>query len=54
MALKVVIIWEHYLYIDNPKDFTDKQQELINEFLRINGYKINKNQLYLHILATSS
>ena len=29
------------LYIDNPKDSTKKLQELINEFSKVAGYKIN-------------
>ena len=29
------------LYIDNPKDATRKLLEVINEFGRVAGYKIN-------------
>ena len=29
------------LYIENPKDSTQKLLELINEFSKIAGYKIN-------------
>ena len=29
------------LYIDNPKDATRKLLELINEFSKVAGYKIN-------------
>ena len=29
------------LYIENPKDSTKKLQELINEFSKVAGYKIN-------------
>ena len=29
------------LYIENPKDATRKQLELINEFSKVAGYKIN-------------
>ena len=29
------------LYIENPKDATRKQLELINEFGKVVGYKIN-------------
>ena len=29
------------LYIENPKDATRKQLELINEFGKVAGYKIN-------------
>ena len=28
-------------YIENPKDFTQKLLELINEFSKVAGYKIN-------------
>ena len=29
------------LYIENPKDFTKKLLELINEFSKVAGHKIN-------------
>ena len=29
------------LYIENPEDFTRKLLELINEFSKVAGYKIN-------------
>ena len=29
------------LYIGNPKDFTQKLLDLINEFSKVAGYKIN-------------
>ena len=29
------------LYVENPKDSTKKQLELINEFSKVAGYKIN-------------
>ena len=29
------------LYIENPKDTTRKLLELINEFSKVSGYKIN-------------
>ena len=29
------------LYIENPKDSTQKLLELINEFSKVSGYKIN-------------
>ena len=32
------------LYIENPKDATRKLQELINEFGKIAGYKINAHK----------
>ena len=33
------------LYIENPKDFTKKLLELINEFSKVVGYKINIQKL---------
>ena len=32
------------LYIENPKDFTRKLLELINEYSKVEGYKINTQQ----------
>ena len=32
------------LYIENPKDVTRKLLELINEFGKVAGYKINKQK----------
>ena len=38
------------LYIENPKDFTRKLLELINEYSKVAGYKINtkKSLSYLY------
>ena len=36
------------LYIDNPKDY-QKSAELINEFSKAGGYKINIKYQFLHI-----
>ena len=38
------------LYIENPKDATRKLLELINEFVKVAGYKINaqKSLAFLH------
>ena len=38
------------LYIENPKDSTKKLLELINEFSKVTGYKINvqKSIAFLH------
>ena len=40
------------LYIENPNDATRKQLELINEFSKVVGYKINA-QKYLAFLYTN-
>ena len=41
------------LYIENPKDFTRKLLELINEYSKVAGYKIN-TQKSLAFLYTNS
>ena len=41
------------LYIENPKDATRKLLELINEYSKISGYKINK-QKSLAFLCTNN
>ena len=41
------------LYIENPKDATQKLLELINEFSKVAGYKIN-TQKSLAFLYTSN
>ena len=33
------------LYLENPKDTTSKLLELINEFGKVSGYKINTQKL---------
>ena len=40
------------LYIENPKDFTRKLLELINEYSKVTGYKIN-TQKSLEFLYTN-
>ena len=43
------------LYIENPKDTTRKVLELINEFGKVAGYKINaKNLLHSYTLTTKN
>ena len=39
------------LYVENPKDSTKKLLELINEFSKVAGYKINiqKSVAFLHV-----
>ena len=40
------------LYLENTKDATRKLLELINEFGKVSGYKINtQNQLHFYILT---
>ena len=41
------------LYIENPKDTTSKLLELINEFGKVAGYKINA-QISLAFLYTNN
>ena len=38
------------LYIENPKDATRKLLELINEFGKVAGYKINAQKLHSYTL----
>ena len=40
------------LYIENPKNITRKLPELINEFTKVAGYKINiqKSVAFLYII----
>ena len=43
------------LYIESPKDATRKVLELINEFGKVAGYKINaKNLLHSYTLTTKN
>ena len=42
------------LYIENPKDFTRKLLELINEYSKVTGYKINNTQKSLAFLYTNN
>ena len=37
-----------FLYIENPKDTTRKLQELINEYIKVEGYKINTPCIPIH------
>ena len=41
------------LYIENPKDSTRKLLELINEYIKVAGYKINTKK-YLAFLYTNN
>ena len=41
------------LYIKNPKDYTRKLLQLINEYSNVAGYKIN-TQKYLAFLYTNN
>ena len=40
-------------YIENPKDFTQKPLELINEFSKVEGYKINLHKLVAFLYANN-
>ena len=39
------------LYIENPKDSTRKLLELINEYSKVAGYKIETQKLHSYILT---
>ena len=39
------------LYIENPKDSTRKLLELINEYSKVAGYKINTHKVYKNIFV---
>jgi len=47
---KTVTVGEMVLYIENPKDATRKLLELIEEFSKVAGHKINiqKSVAFLH------
>ena len=45
--------YDMILYIENPKDTTRKLLELINEYSKFTGYKINTHK-YLAILYTNN
>ena len=38
MSLSAIDI---FLYMENPKDFTKNMSDIINEFSKVSGYKIN-------------
>ena len=42
------------LYIENPKDSKQKLLELINEFSKVAGYKINNTQELVAFLYTNN
>ena len=41
------------LYIENPKDCTKKLVELINEFIKVTGYKINIQKLVVFLCVNN-
>ena len=41
------------LYIENPKDSTRKLLELINEYNRVEGYKINTQKSFAFLYTNS-
>ena len=41
------------LYLDSPKDATRKQLELINEFGKVSGYKINAQKSLAFLYANN-
>ena len=40
------------LYIENPKDTTRKLLELINEYSKVEGYKINTQESLAFLMLT--
>ena len=51
--MPVLFAEDMILYIENPKDSTRKLLELINEYSKVAGYKIN-TQKYLAFLYTKN
>ena len=45
-----LFVYDMLLYIKSPKDATSKPLKLINEFLKVAGYKLNilKSTAFLH------
>ena len=41
------------LHVENPEDVTTKLLQLINEFSKLAGYKINRNVLHFYALTTN-
>ena len=41
------------LYIENPKDCTRKLLELINEYSKVAGYKINTQELFVFLYTNN-
>ena len=41
------------LYMENPKDFTKKLLELIHEFSKVAGYKINAQKLVVYLYTNN-
>ena len=41
------------LYVENPKDITRKLLELINEYSKVSGYKINKHKSNLFLYTNN-
>lgn len=43
------------MYVQNTQDYTDKLLELINEFIKVAGYKTNMQHLLVFlVLATNN
>ena len=42
------------LHIENPKDATRKLLDLINEFGKVAGYKMNRNLMHSYTLMTKN
>ena len=48
-----LFVYDMILYIENPKDSTKKLLELINEFSKVAGYKINIQKCVAFLYANN-
>ena len=53
LSHKVIFAEDMILYIENPKDSTRKLPELINEYSKVAGYKINTQKSFAFLYANN-